>query len=51
MNLKLKRTALSLKTASRPMSPDDFSMLNSDDMQLMLSYDFQIGKQAGKSFF
>jgi hypothetical protein len=51
INLELKRIALSLKTAFQPMSPDDFPVLISFDRQLVLSYDFQLRKQEGKSFF
>jgi len=33
------------------MSPDDFFALNAYETELTLSYDFQLRKQGGKSFF
>ncbi len=51
MNIKLKRLTLPLKTVFQPMSPDDFFVTIPHKMNLVLSYDFQLRKQGGKSFF
>jgi hypothetical protein len=48
---RIKRNTPSLKIAYRPMSPDNFPMSNSYEIQSVLSYDFQLRKQAGKYFF
>jgi hypothetical protein len=51
MIIELNWNAPPLKTVYRPMSPDDFYLLTTNKTDPPLSYNFQLGKQGGKSFF